>query len=77
MYLLDDRQYPRLSTVVSVCTNAQVNLLVKAILAICGHQAEERVFGGLRYDILREDGGVGGGHLSCYGSESCKRSCGF
>ena len=77
MYLLDDRQNPWLSIVVPVCTNAQVDLLVKAIFAIRGHQAEERVFGGLRYDILREDGDIGAGHMSFYSSESCERFSGF
>lgn len=77
MYLLDDRQYPWLGIIAPVSTNAQVDLLVKAILAIGSHQTEERVLRGLGYFILRKDGGVRASHMSLYGSESCERFCGF
>jgi hypothetical protein len=53
-HLLHHGQNPRLSVVVSVSSNAQVDLLRGAVLAVCGHQAEQRILGRERHDILRE-----------------------
>jgi len=53
-YLLDHWQYPRLSIVVSVGANAEIDLLVECVSAVCCHQAEEGVFCSLWTGIFRE-----------------------
>ena len=49
-HLLDNRQNPRLRIIISVCANAQVDFLIRRVLAVRPHQAEERVLGCL-WDI--------------------------
>lgn len=56
-YLLDYGQDPGLCIIVSVGSNAQVDLLGVVVAAVGGHQSEERVFGRLGDDIGVEGGG--------------------
>lgn len=54
-YLLNHRQDPWLCIVVSVRTDSQIDFLLKRIVAVRGHQPEERVFWCLRYPVRSED----------------------
>ncbi len=50
--------------VVSVCANAQVDLLLAGVFSVGGHQPKEGIFWSLRHDIgikERADGPVGDG----------------
>lgn len=55
-HLLDDGQDPGLCVVVSVGSNAQVDLVGVLVAAEGSHQPEQRVFGRLGDDIRVESG---------------------
>ncbi len=57
-HLTDNRQDPRLAIVVSVCSNAQVHLVLVRVSAVCCHHPEHRVFWCLWDDIRAERRGV-------------------
>ena len=54
--LFDHGQHPWFRIIISVGANAQIDLLVRRVLAVRRHQAEQGVFRCLRDDIFREDG---------------------
>lgn len=72
-YLLDYRQHPRLSSVVAVSSNSQVDFLVKVILPVSSHQAEERVFRRLGDIVSVKDGGITAVHMGFYVGEPGER----
>lgn len=53
-HLLDNRQDPGLCIVISVGSNAQVDLFWVSVAAIGGHQPKERVFWRLRHCVCVE-----------------------
>lgn len=54
-YLLNHWQDPWLCIVVAVRPNSQIDFLLKGIVAVRGHQPEERVFWCLRHPVRSED----------------------
>ena len=65
-YLLDDGQDPGLCIVVSVSSNAQVDLLVEGVGLVGGHEAKQRVLGCLRHNIGSKNGAhVGWRDVGC------------
>lgn len=81
-YLLDNRQNPRLRIIVSIGTDAQIDLFIRCVLAVRPHQTEERVLGCLRdvgggedrrrrrrrHDVLRDGGKTLTGGRECAGT---------
>ena len=63
--LLHHRQYPRLSIVISVCANSQIDFLLKCVFSVSSHQPKQGIFWSLGHDILVEERLDG---LVCYGS---------
>jgi hypothetical protein len=53
--LLDHWQDPRLPIVVSISSNAQIDLLLKTIRTVRSHETEQRILRRLRHDVRSKD----------------------
>lgn len=62
-YASDYRQDPWFGIIISICSDAQVDLLVKRVFLVRGHKAEERVFGCMGYDVRTEGAGADRSHV--------------
>ena len=63
-HLLDHWQDPGFGIVVSVSSNAQVDLLLEVVFSVRSHEPEERVFGRLRDNVRMEHGGIIALHMA-------------